>query len=309
MKSLSIAPDGKTLFHSTRENTVDVWDLETGSRLAACPGLLVGTSQDSQYLVTSGPAGAHGWSARDGAERGLAELPASQFEYSQRTMMDARPFELSVELHDVFCPESSQLVHIEHDPRYFPVLDSWTLAPDNHSLVITLAGEVAGQNWSSGICVDLHSGLRRFRFKVNRHQNPTSINFSREHNTLLVSDEIYHLAILDLETGRSISEAWVSGFINVAAASSLDPHLVLVNIWEPTVAPTVSPFSIQALNLARLSGVRIQRAAVEAVLYEPQAIDDLLCAPDGYHVASLLAGGAIHWWNLATGELENKLET
>jgi WD40 repeat protein len=309
MKPLSIASDGKTLFHSTRENTVDVWDLETGIHLASCPGALVGAAQDGRYLITTASDRPRAWSSMDGAECEIASLPASQFAFHQRTLMTASRFKLNLELRDVFDPTVHRVVHVDHDPRYYPELDSWALAPDDRSLALTLAGEVAGQNWSSGMCVDLQDGSRRFKFKVNHHERPTPINFSREHHTLLVSDEIYHLAMLDLETGRPIREVWVSGFVNVAVASSLDPYLVLVNIWEPASAPAVSPFSIQALNLSRLSGAHIQRATVEAVFYEPQAIHDLLCAPDGFHIASLLANGVIHWWNLSTGEVEHTLET
>jgi hypothetical protein len=65
---------------------------------------------------------------------------------------------------------------------------------------------------------------------------------------------------------------------------------------------------VQILNLERIMGGRIRRAVVEAVLMEPQAVVDLLCAPDGVHLASLLSDGTIHWWNLATMKLEKSFE-
>ena len=300
MKPLYIPPTGDYLYHSTRENTVDVWSLSAGNCLATCPGSLVGTSMDGRVLLTSTPAGAKAWQADSGQELDLASLDPLQFEFHQRVSAVPNRFKLCLELHDMLGLLEPRMVLIDHDQRYYPNIDTWELTPDNKSLVATLSGEVAGEDWASGICIDLESGQRRYKFKVNKFQTAPPINFSPVHSLLLVSDDIYHLAVLDMETGRSEREVWVSGFTNVATAFAVNPWLVAVNVWEPTISSAVSPFSVQILNLERVMGGRIRRAVVEAVLAEPQAVVDLLCAPDGIHLASLLANGAIHWWDLAT---------
>jgi WD40 repeat protein len=307
MKPLNIPPDGNLLHHDTRENTVDTWNLENGEILSTCPGSLIGVSHNGSHLLTSTPAGVEAWNAQNGSKCDLFSMNPADFELCQRFSPSANRFKLTIELRDVFDLEPSRLIHVDHDPRYYPSLDTWSLAPDNQSVAVALSGEVAGQDWAVGYCMDLNSGQRRFKFKVNRFQSIPSINFSREHNYLLVSSDIYHLGIFDLATGHPIHEVWVGGFANVASASTLNPSLVVVNVWEPTSALGSSPFSIQVLNLSRLSGSHMQRARIEAIFAEPEAIVDLLWSPDGYHVASLLASGVIHWWNLSTGVLEKVL--
>ncbi len=308
MKPLLIPPNGDYLFHSTRENTVDVWSLKDGGCLTTCPGGLVGTSKDGTVVLTSTPAGVKAWQADTSRELDPTTLDPSQFEFHQSCLALANRFKLSLELHDVLASGGPRVVHVDHDARYNPNLDTWELAPNNNALVVTLSGEVAGEDWASGQCIDLVSGVRRFKFKVNKFQTVPPINFSREHNLLLISDDIYHLALFDLELGRTERDVWVSGFTNVAAATAANPWLVAVNVWEPSTSSAVSPFSVQILNLERIMGGRMRRAVVEAVLPEPQAVVDLLCAPDGLHLASLLSDGTIHWWNLATLRLEKAFE-
>jgi WD40 repeat protein len=305
MKPLFIPRSGEYLFHSTRENTVDVWHLERGKLLSTCPGILAGVSKSGDFVITTTPAGPKAWEALTGVERDPHSLDPADFSFHQCFLPTVNRFKLVVELNDVLGIQPSQIVHIEHDPRYFPSLDTWAVAPDDHSLIATLSGEAAGQEWASGLCVDLSTGERRFKFKVNKFQSIPPINFSSEHNLLMISDDIYHLAVFDLATGHLLRAVWVNGFGNVASASIASPDLVAVNVWEPVTASLVSPFSVQILNLARLSsGGRMQRAAVEAVLPEPEAVVDLVFAPDNLHLASLLNGGSIRWWNLSTGKVD-----
>ncbi len=308
MKKLHFSSDGKFLFHSSPENTVDVWRVADGTRLCTCPGSLIGTSQDGLVLLTNTPAGAKAWETLTGLECEPATLSAERFEFHQRFYTMANRYKLVLELNDALSLEEVQQVRIEYDPRYTPGMDTWALAPDNASVVVTLSGEVAGEDWSMGMCIDLKQDARRFKFKVNKYQSILPLNFSREQNLLLVSDDIYHLAALDLETGRARREVWLSGFANVAVAIPGNPWLVATNVWEMSDQGRNSPFSIQVLNLERLSGERMQRARVEAVFAEPEALVDLECDPDGYHLASLLAGGTIHWWNMATGRIERTFE-
>ncbi len=308
MKPLFIPPAGDYLFHSTRENTVDVWNLQTGRWLVTSPGSLIGASADGGVHLTATPAGPKAWQSETGLEVDPKSLDPTHFEFHQRHIALVNRFKLSLELQDVLGLDGSRTLMIDHDMRYYPNLDAWELAPDNAALVVTLSGEVAGEDWASGVCIDIPSGARRFKFKVNKFQTAPPINFSREHNLLLISDDIYHLALLDLATGRAEREVWVSGFTNVASATAGNPWLVAVNVWEPSASSIVSPFSVQILNLERLSGGRMRRAAVEAVLAEPQAVVDLLCAPDGLHLASLLSDGTIHWWSLASLKLEQAFE-
>ncbi|MBI4926169.1 MAG: hypothetical protein HY835_00280 [Anaerolineae bacterium] len=308
MKMLTVSPSGNTLFHSTRENTVDVWEIGTGRLLCTCPGIFCGTSDDGAILITNTPAGLKLWETQSGLERESAAVSTELFQFHQRTIPFANRFKLSLELRDSLGLNDPQVVNVEHDLRYYPALDAWALAPDNRSLVVTLSGEIAGQDWASGQCIDLASGTRRFKFKVNKYQSVPPINFSVEHNQLLISDDIYHLAIFDLTSGRSTREVWVNGFTNVAATTVFDPWLVAVAVWEPTQSAAVTPFSVQILNVEHLIGGRMQRAGVEAVLPEDQAVLDLVCAPDGVHLASLLSNGVIHWWNLERGKIEAAFE-
>ena len=210
-----------------------MWDLRNGIFLSTCPGSLVGAASTGETLITMTPAGVKAWEARTGWEREPHTLDPSTYCYHQRFVANANRFKLVVELRDALEIEPPRLVRIEHDPRYYPSLETWALTPDDLSLVATLTGEVAGQDWASGLCVDLSSGARRFKFKVNKFQSGPPLNFSREHGLLLISDDIYHLSLFDLETGRAVREVWVSGFTNVAAAMLDNPWLVAVNVWEP----------------------------------------------------------------------------
>jgi hypothetical protein len=304
LKPLHISPTGEILYHSTQEHSVEVWDLRNGIYLCTCPGSLVGAASDGATLITQTSEGVKAWEARTGLEHEPHSLDPSSYTFHQRFIANANRYKLVVELRDALEIEPPRQVRIEHDPRYYPNLDTWALAPDDCSLIATLSGEVAGQAWASGLCVDLSSGARRFKFKVNKFQRVLPLNFSREHNLLLISDDIYHLALFDLADARAVREVWVSGFTNTAAALVTNPWLVAVSVWEPVASSAVSPFSVQILNLERLPGGRLQRAAVEAVFAEPQAVDDVFFAPDGLHMASLLSNGVIHWWNLATGHVD-----
>ncbi len=305
MKPLYISPGGEFLFHSTSDESVDVWDLRDGAYVRALPGGLLGVERSGRRLLTGSSGGAvKAWEACTGAECALKALDAAELSLHQRFVAAPDRYKLLIELRDALGIEPKRVVRIEHDPRYYPALEACALAPDDRSLVVTLAGEVAGQGWASGLCVDLASGARRFKFKVNKFRSLPPFNFSREHNLLMISDDIYHLSVFDLSTGHIAGETWVSGFTNVAAAMVSDPRLVAVSVWGPVASTAVSPFEVQILNLGRISAGGMRRAAVEAVLPEPQAVHGLFCAPDGIHLASLLESGVIHWWNLAAGQVE-----
>ncbi len=308
MKPLQLSAGSELLFHASPGRQVDVWRLSDGEYLCSCPGNLVGISRDNQFLLTSTPAGPKAWSIPAGLETEPAVLSPDQFEFHQRFYMIANRYQLELELRDALGREQPQTVTIEHDPRYQPGLDVWELAPDNSALVATMSGEVAGADWSSGLCIDLEMGLRRFKFKVNKYQSLLPLNFSREHRYLLVSADMYHLAVIDLASGTLLKEVWLNGFANVASALPASTQLMAVNVWETAAGMRNSPFSIQILNLEQMSGARMLRPKVEAVFSEPEAVVDLVCAPDGMHVASLLASGTIHWWNMISGRVERVLD-
>ena len=68
MKPLTISLTGEILYHSTRENSVDVWDLRNGIYLCTCPGGLTGAAADGTSLITLTPEGIKAWEARTGLE-------------------------------------------------------------------------------------------------------------------------------------------------------------------------------------------------------------------------------------------------
>ncbi|BAJ62060.1 hypothetical protein [Anaerolinea thermophila] len=308
MKPLHISPSGKWLFHATPQGNVMVWDLSGGTLHAVCDGLWIGHSLDEEHLLTQTPEGVKAWNLPRGEEEPLALLKAELFALHQRVVVRKQPYTLQLDLLDVLTGEMVLNLRFEQDPRYHPRLEACALAPDDRSLLITLAGEFGGQAWAHGYVLGVPGGARRVKFKVNRHQPPAFFAFTAQPFQVLLQDEMYHLTVLNLEQDRFEQDVWVSGFSGAAAFFPLLPAVLAVSVWEPIVDPAISPFSVQFLDLRRTSGERMRRAAVIAVFQESQPVHDMIFTPDGQTLAVLVSTGAIHLWNLAQGRIERTLE-
>lgn len=261
-------------------------------------GKPVGLDREGKVLLLAGDEGAKGVRLETGEDMPLERLDAEMFEIWQRCVITGQRFRLRLDVQDVFGVVPIRVVRIEQDPRYFPSVDSWALGPDNSSLVVTLSGEVSGEEWAAGLCMDLESGQRRFKFNVSRFQRVPPICLSPEHKLLLIGDNASHLSLYELETGNCIKEIYVGGFGMVTALSPANPWLVAVNAWEPVTGTGHSPFSVQLLDLMHVEGERMQRARVQAVTREAQTVEELEFAPDGRTLAILLVDGTVHLWDL-----------
>ncbi|WP_298010663.1 MULTISPECIES: hypothetical protein [Anaerolinea] len=308
MKPLQISPSGKWLFHATPQGKVMVWDISSGNLHAVCDGHWIGLSQNEDTLLTQTPEGVKAWALQTGQEMALTALNPDTFPLHQRVLVHKQPYTLQLDLQDAFTGETVWNFRFAQDPRYHARLEACTLAPDDRSLLITLAGEFTGQAWAHGYVLDISSGGRRLKFKVNRHQPPSFFSFSPPPLQVLVPDEMYHLTLINLESAHIEQDVWVSGFSGVAAFFPLLPAVLAVSVWEPVVDPAISPFSVQFLDLRRTSGDRMRRAAVIAEFRESHPVYDMVFTPDGQTLAVLVSTGAIHLWNLAQGRIERTLE-
>lgn len=308
MKPLHMSSTGEYLYHATRGDEVDAWQIGSGARIATFPGAWIGMSNDGRSVLTLTPAGPKAWDTATQTEIDPLRLTPDRFPFHQSTYATSNRYPLELELRDALGREPARMLHIEHDPRYMPGVDNWAFSPDDTSVVMTMSGTVAGQGWALGLCIDLQQAARRFKFKVNRFHSSLPINFSPDQPFLLVSDEMYHLAVVEMESGKVLRRVWLNGFANVASALPGNPWLLAVNAWEIGSGVHAAPFTIQMINLEHMSGERGQRPRVEAVFIEPEAVIDVLCAPDGLHMASLLASGTIHWRNLVSGKVEQIFE-
>ncbi len=300
MKRLVFTPDGNTLLATNRQNNVAVWDLTTASKRTEVLGEPIGLDREGKVLLRRSEEGVMGVRLDSGEEMPLQTLDPDMFELSQRCLVTGQRFRLRLDVQDVFGTLPVRILRIEQDPRYFPSMDSWALAPDNTSLVVTLSGEVSGEDWAAGACMDLESGQRRFKFNVSRFQRVPPICFSAVHKQLLIGDNACHLSIFDLATGDCVREIYIGGFGMVTCISPVNDGLAAVNAWEPVAGMGQSPFSVQLLDLMHVEGERMQRARVQAVLSEPQSVEELEFAPDGRALASLLVDGTVHVWDLVT---------
>ncbi len=308
MKPLHISASGKWLFHAAPLGKVMVWDMTGGNLLAVCDGHWMGLSLDEQTLLTQTPEGVKAWALPTGEEKALSTVNPQTFPLHQRVLVRKQPYTLQLDLQDALTGETVWNFRFEQDPRYHARLEACALAPDDRSLLITLAGEFSGQAWAHGYVLDIASGTKRLKFKVNRHQLPAYFSFSPPPLQVLVSDEMYHLTLIQLESAHLEQDVWVSGFSGAAAFFPLLPAVLAVSVWEPVVDPAISPFSVQFLDLRRTSGERMRRAAVIAEFRESQPVHDMLFTPDGQTLAVLVSTGAIHLWNLAQGRIERTLE-
>ncbi len=304
MKRLTITPDGNTLLASSRQNSLAVWDLSSMGKRFDLQGEPVGLDQEGKWLLLRNNDGVMGVRLDSGEQVGLQDLAPNQFDIWQRCLVTGQRFRLRLDVQDVFGVLPVQILRIEQDPRYFPSMDSWALAPDNTSLVVTLSGEVAGEEWASGVCLDVESGQRRFKFNVSRFQRVPPICFSAAHKLLMIGDNACHLSLFDLVTGNCVREIYVGGFGMVTAISPVNAWLAAVNAWEPVAGTGRSPFSVQLLDLMHVEGERMQRARVQAVSQQPQTVEELEFAPDGRTLASLLVDGSVHVWDLVADSVK-----
>jgi WD40 repeat protein len=304
MKRLVIPRGGDILLASSRQNQISVWDIATASRRFTLDGQPVGIDRNGGVLLYQLEDGTKGCDLSGGAEIPISQLDADLFEPSQRCVVRGQRFRMRLEIDDVFHQLPLRVVMITQDSRYFPSLDSWALSPDNTSLVATLSGEVSGEEWASGVCMDLETGQRRFKFSVNRFQRIPPICFSPEHKLLMIGDNSCHLSIFNLETGQPVREIYIGGFGMVSAISPANPALAAVNAWEPVLGAGNSPFSVHLLDLQHLQGERMLRARMVAVIHAPQSVEELEFAPDGRSLAVLLVDGTILIWDLVADQVK-----
>lgn len=304
MKRLVISPSGDILLTSSRRNQIAVWDLSTASRLFTLDGEPVGIDRNGVVLLYHFQDVVKSCNLSSGIEIPIPQLDADSFEPFQRCLVRGQRFRLHIESTDVFHQLPPRTVTITQDPRYFPSLDSWALAPDNTSVVATLSGEVSGEDWASGVCMDLETGQRRFKFNVNRFQRTPPICFSPEHKLFMVGDNSCHLSIFNLETGQAVREIYVGGFGMISTISPANPALAAVNAWEPVLGARHSPFSVHLLDLQHLEGERMRRARVVAVIHVPETVEELEFSPDGCSLAVLMVDGTILIWDLVADQVK-----
>lgn len=304
MKRLVISQAGGILLTQSRQNKITAWDLAAAGRRFTLDGVAIGIDRNGSMLLYQAEDGIKCCALPSGDDLPLSELDAGLFELHQRCVVKGQRFLLRIDIDDVFNLLPTRKITIPQDPRYFPSLDSWALSPDNTSVVATLSGEVSGADWASGLCIDLETGDRRFKFNVNRFQRTPPICFSPEHKLLMIGDNSCHLSIFNLQTGQTVREIYVGGFGMVSAVCPANPALVAVNAWEPVVGAGYSPFSVHLLDMDHLLGERMPRAKVAAVIHAPQNIEELDFAPDGHSLAALLVDGTVLWWDLVADQVK-----
>ncbi len=309
MRKLAFTPDGATLLHSTRNKSVAVWAIPSYQLRYICPGSLIGVSRNGQTFLTKSKDTFDAWETATGKQCALDELDPQDYDLHQRAVASADELERTLQVQDLLVPALSKTVYVNYAKAR---LDAWAVAPNNQDIVVIWYGDVAGHDWARGQCIDIARNMTRYEFEVNRFQGEPAINFSAEHNLLVMSSDDGSCKVYDLLRGRAIRQVWAEGsahFAHVAAVSPQNQWLLALSTWERSEESRSMLFSIQLQNTEKLirDGAIVQHGKVERVIRETGPIDSLLFSPDGKYLASLVNEDAVHFWNAMTGRLSGIL--
>lgn len=312
-RRLSFDLKGTTLFHSSRDNLVEVWDVASWKcRYAIHPGVLIGISRDGETFLTH-RAHRHyqAWDTATGSELVLASISPETYQFHQRTTIFTDSPELTLQVYDVLEKRPSQAIDIPsegmpvdiHDPELQPILWNWAIAPNDRYIAVVLLGGFGGHDWAAGQCIDLNTGKQVYTFEVDRFLDCSPIYFSDKHN-LMISGGSTWFTSYDLTTGKRFRKIWVGGDGgSIVSTSPTKRWLVATNAASDRELPGSRPSNIRLIDTRSSSS----RGKVKRVIEGAEQIEDLAFHPDGKHIASLLESGKILIWNIITGKREATL--
>jgi WD40 repeat protein len=280
MRKLAFTPDGATLLHSTQSKNVAVWAIPDYRLRYTCPGSLIGVSRNGQTFLTKSKDACDAWETATGKRCALDELNPKDYDLHQRTVTSADELKMILQVQDLLVPALSTTIYVNYPKDCHPRLDAWAVAPNNQDIVVTYCGDVGGHDWAHGQCIDIARSKKRFELEVDRFQGEPVINFSAEHNLLVMSSDDGSCKVYDLLRGIAIRQVWVeeAHFAHVAAVSPQNQWLLALSTWETSKESRSMLFSIQLQNTAKLirDGAIVQHGKVERVIRETGWIESLL---------------------------------
>lgn len=290
---LAFAADGAVLLHSTA-TAVTGWDFPAGRQRSACAGRLLGVSASGRFFITeTAPAEFSAWECVTGEALPLtpalgADLP-THLRY--RAYLQGRAWVMMDVLGQH--PPVTARVAKPKGP-----IENWAFVPHQQWLAYTTFYDDGMFDSASGHYQALgREPAPRVSLKVSRFHSAPPLYFSAEHDWL-VTGEQNTFNVYTASTGQLHSQFYVlDGGGDIVAFHPRERFWLAVNA-DPILSKEADQQGFRLLDVSRPG----MYARELRLFRETVPVTALAFHPQGDWVVDLLADGALHVWEVPTGE-------
>lgn len=303
---LQFAADGAVLLQSTAD-TVTAWDVMSGRPSYTCPGRLIGINQSGALFATDSRTGEFGlWHSTTGDSQPPTPAVAADWPFEVRYRVQVERVGngryqghwLDILGEHPPLPVQVQTAGITSVER----LDNWVVISPQRWLAAAWSwaeedfdGAYGRYHALNGVVPDQVS------LTVSRFHTTPPLYFSRQHDWLITGEQtgfnVYTASTGQPYGGQAGKYALLDGGGDVVAFHPTEKMQLAVNL-----APVLFKDAEQQGFLLLDIQAAASQATVRQLFPETIPVTALAFHPDGNRIAALLKNGAIHLWEMDTGQ-------